>query len=92
MLEKAEQKGVKILLPVDCLMIKDFPDPIDSPVDPVVCPVERMQEDLMGVDIGPKTAEIFSNALKDAINHLRDKLKNKYWNEIIYSMIEDNLY
>lgn len=66
MLEKAEQKGVKILLPVDCLMIKDFPDPIDSPVDPVVCPVERMQEDLMGVDIGPKTAEIFSNALKDA--------------------------
>ena len=31
-------------------------------------------------------------ALKDAINHLRDKLKNKYWNEIIYSMIEDNLY
>ncbi len=66
MLEKAEQKGVKILLPVDCVMIKDFPNPIDSPVDPVVCPVERMQEDLMGVDIGPKTAEIFSNALKDA--------------------------
>ncbi len=66
MLEKAEQKGVKILLPVDCMMIKDFPDPIDSPVDPIVCPVERMQEGLMGVDIGPKTAEIFSNALKDA--------------------------
>ena len=66
MLEKAEQKGVKILLPVDCVMIKDFPNPIDSPVDPVVCPVERMQEGFMGVDIGPKTAEIFSNALKDA--------------------------
>jgi len=31
-------------------------------------------------------------ALRDAVNHLRDKLKNKYWDEICYSSIEDELF
>ncbi|MBQ3082186.1 MAG: phosphoglycerate kinase, partial [Clostridia bacterium] len=33
MLKKAEEKGVKILLPIDCTIAKDFPDPIDAPID-----------------------------------------------------------
>ncbi len=33
MMAKAEEKGVKLLLPVDAVCIKDFPDPIDAPVD-----------------------------------------------------------
>ena len=31
-------------------------------------------------------------ALKEGVNHLRDKLKNKYWDEICYSSIEDELF
>lgn len=31
-------------------------------------------------------------ALRDAVNHLRNKLKNKYWDEIVYSSVEDELF
>ena len=66
MLKKAEEKGVEILLPIDCVMIKDFPDPIDSAVETIVCSVDNMNKDYMGVDIGPKTANIFADAIKKA--------------------------
>ena len=66
MLKAAEEKGVLILLPVDCVMIKDFPDPIDSDVETIICNVEDMRKDFMGVDIGPKTIEIFTKEIKKA--------------------------
>ena len=37
MMAKAEKMGKKILLPVDAVTIKDFPDPIDGPVETEVC-------------------------------------------------------
>ena len=45
MMAKAKEKGVKLLLPVDAACIKDFPDPIDAPVDTVIVPVTAIPAD-----------------------------------------------
>lgn len=66
MIEKAKEKGVKILLPIDNVMIEEFPDPIDKKVETVVRDDSHMKGDMMGVDIGPKTTEIFVNEIKNA--------------------------
>lgn len=66
MLKKADKKGVKILLPIDNVMIKDFPNPIDAPVETKVCNDAEMDPEMMGVDIGPKTREAFADAVKAA--------------------------
>ena len=66
MLKKAEEKGVKILLPVDCVIAKEFPDPIDGPIDVTVVDADRIPDDYQGLDIGPKTAELFADAVKSA--------------------------
>ncbi len=66
MLKKAEEKGVKLLLPVDCTIAKDFPDPIDAPIDVQVVDADKIPEDYQGLDIGPKTAELFADAVKNA--------------------------
>lgn len=66
MLKKAADKGVKILLPVDCTIVKDFPDPIDAPIDVNVVDADKIPDDMMGVDIGTKTAELFANEVKNA--------------------------
>ena len=47
-LAKAKEKGVKLLLPVDAACIKDFPDPIDAPVDVTVVPVTAIPADMEG--------------------------------------------
>ncbi len=66
MLAKAEAKGVKILLPVDTVCIKEFPNPIDAAVEPVVVDSDAIPADMMGCDIGPKTAELYAEAAKNA--------------------------
>ena len=66
MLKKAEEKGVKILLPVDCTIAKEFPDPIDGPIDVTVVDADSIPDDYQGLDIGPKTAELFADAVKSA--------------------------
>ena len=66
MLEKAEEKGVKILLPIDCVVAKAFPDPIDAEIDVEVVPADAMPEGYMGLDIGPATTELFANEVKSA--------------------------
>ena len=66
MLAKAEQNGVKILLPVDCTIVKDFPDPIDAPVDVTFVDADKIPADMQSLDIGPKTAELYANAVKSA--------------------------
>ncbi len=66
MLARAEAKGVKLLLPIDCKVAKDFPDPIDAPVDVEVVAADAIPADHMGLDIGPKTAELFANEVKSA--------------------------
>lgn len=66
MLKKAEEKGVKILLPIDCTIAKSFPDPIDGPIDVEVVDADKIPDDYQGLDIGPKTAELFANEVKSA--------------------------
>ena len=66
MLKKAEEKGVKILLPIDCAVAKAFPDPIDAQIDVEIVAADAMPADCMGLDIGPATAELFANEEKSA--------------------------
>ena len=62
MLKKAEEKGVKLLIPVDTTVGDDFSNDCNIKV------VGRgeIPADYEGLDIGPKTAELFANAVKDA--------------------------
>ncbi len=66
MLAKAEAKGVKILLPVDVVAAAGFPNPIDAPIDTVVYAADAIPADMEGLDIGPKTAELYADAVKSA--------------------------
>ena len=66
MLKKAEEKGVKLLLPIDTVVAASFPDPIDGPVATEVVDSHKIPADKMGLDIGPKTQELFAKAAKEA--------------------------
>jgi len=66
MMEKAEKLGKKLLLPVDVVTIKDFPSPIDAEVETEVYDITNMPADREGCDIGPKTAELYAEAVKSA--------------------------
>ena len=66
MIAKAEKLGKKLLLPVDSATITEFPNPIDAPVDVIMYDAKDMPADREGCDIGPKTAEMFAEAVKSA--------------------------
>ncbi len=66
MMEKAEKLGKKLLLPVDSVTIAEFPNPIDAPVETEVYGVADMPADREGCDIGPKTAQMYADAVKTA--------------------------
>jgi len=66
MMAKAEEKGVKILLPIDCTIAKEFPDPIDAPIEIDVVDADKIPADYMSLDIGTKTAELYADEVKNA--------------------------
>ncbi|MCR4778737.1 MAG: phosphoglycerate kinase, partial [Lachnospiraceae bacterium] len=66
MMAKAEKLGKKLLLPVDTGIAAGFPDPIDGPVDVKYVDSDKIPADMEGLDIGPKTQELFANAVKSA--------------------------
>ena len=66
MMEKAEKLGKKLLLPVDTTIATAFPDPIDAPIEVSVVDSDKIPADMMGLDIGPKTMELFAEAAKTA--------------------------
>ncbi len=66
MMEKAESMGKKLLLPIDSVMVDSFPNPIDADVDVTVYDADKMDADKEACDIGPKTAELFANEVKNA--------------------------
>ena len=66
MLAKAEEKGVKILLPVDVTITKSFPDPIDAEIEVQIVDSNKIPADMMGLDIGEKTRVLFADAAKAA--------------------------
>ena len=62
MIEAAKTKGVNLLLPVDCHIGKEFKeDTEDSFVD-----FDKMPDDCLGLDIGPKSQDLFAKAVADA--------------------------
>ena len=67
MIEKAEKLGKKLLLPQDTVVCDGFPDPIDkADIATSVCPTNEIPDDKEGLDIGPKTIELYSDAVKTA--------------------------
>ena len=63
---KAEKNGVKLLLPIDNAIVESFPDPIDAPIDVEYVDADKIPADKEGVDIGPKTAKLFADAVLSA--------------------------
>ena len=66
MMEKAEKLGKKLLLPVDTTIAAEFPNPIDAEIEVFVVSVDEIPADMEGMDIGPKTAELYADAVKSA--------------------------
>ncbi len=62
LLEKAEKAGVKLLLPVDVVCAKEFANETET----VIVDKENIPADMMGLDIGPKTIDLYKKALMDA--------------------------
>ena len=62
MMEKAAAKGVKFLLPIDNRIGKEY----DENTENRVVDSDKIPDDWMGLDIGPKTIDLFSDAIKGA--------------------------
>ena len=62
MMKKAEEKGVKFLIPVDNKLGKEYAPDTES----MVVDSDKIPDGWMGLDIGPKTQAIFADAVKDA--------------------------
>ena len=66
MMQKAKDLNKKLVLPIDCMVAKDFPNPIDAIVDATATDIDKIPADCEALDIGPKTRELFANELKSA--------------------------
>ncbi|MBQ7506252.1 MAG: phosphoglycerate kinase [Lachnospiraceae bacterium] len=66
MMAKAKEKGKKLLLPVDTTIASGFPDPIDGPIEVSFVDADKIPADMEGLDIGPKTQEMYAEAVKTA--------------------------
>jgi len=62
MIKKAKDKGVELLLPIDTTVAKDF----KADAEHKVVPADGIEDGWQGLDIGDKTRELFTNAIKDA--------------------------
>lgn len=62
LLEKARSKGVEILLPVDVVCAAEFKN--DSPAK--IVKISEIPADMMGLDIGPETEKLYSDAIIDS--------------------------
>lgn len=68
MLEKAKNKGVSILLPIDVVCADAFANDANT----VTCGVDAIPDDMMGLDIGPETTKAYAEAIASA--------KTVFWN------------
>lgn len=66
MLDKAAKLNKKLLLPVDTAVADAFPDPIDAKIAFKYVDADKMSDNDMGLDIGPKTVALFTEAVKSA--------------------------
>lgn len=68
LINRAEQLGVKLLLPTDIVVAKEF----SETSQPTIVSVEEIPDDQMGLDIGPESAEHFAQEIV--------KCKTVFWN------------
>ena len=73
-MKKAEDAGVEFLLPVDTVCAKEFNN--DSPQ--IVCDRDKIPADIMGMDIGPKTVELYTKKLAEANLRLVVSIAKRY--------------
>ena len=66
MIKKAADKGKQLLLPVDTVVTAEFPNPIDAEIEVWTVDSDAIPADKMGMDIGPKTIALYSDAVKNA--------------------------
>lgn len=66
MMAKAEKLGKKLLLPIDTAVADGFPNPIDAEIAVEYVASTEIPADKEGLDIGPKTQELFAQAAKEA--------------------------
>jgi len=66
MLKKASDLGKALLLPIDNVISKDFPNPIDAPVELETIFSNEIPDGYMGLDIGEQTRELYKKALSTA--------------------------
>ena len=66
MMDKAAKLGKTLLLPIDTVIAKEFPNPIDAAIETAVVDSDKIPADMQGLDIGPKTRELFADAVKNA--------------------------
>ena len=66
MMAKAEKLGKKLLLPIDTAVADGFPNPIDAEIAVEYVDSTKIAADKEGLDIGPKTQELFGRAAKEA--------------------------
>ncbi len=66
MIKKANDLGKKLYLPIDAVITESFPDPIDAVVDVKECNIDSIPADMMALDIGSKTRELYADAVKTA--------------------------
>ena len=66
MMEKAEKLGKKMLLPIDTVITSSFPSPIDAEIEVKTVDSNAIPSDMMGLDIGEKTRELFAKTVRDA--------------------------
>ncbi len=66
MMDKAEKAGKKLLLPVDTVITKSFPDPIDAEIEVKTVDADKIPADMMGMDIGEKTRALYAEAIHSA--------------------------
>lgn len=62
LLDKAEAKGVKMLIPVDVVCAKEFKNETEM----LTCSREDMPSDMMGMDIGPETVALYKEEIAKA--------------------------
>ncbi|MTE18541.1 phosphoglycerate kinase [Streptomyces sp. TRM43335] len=66
-LKRAEERGVEFVLPVDVVATADFPDlGAKAPTEHTTVAADAIPADLMGLDIGPRSRELYAAKLADA--------------------------
>ncbi|MFJ9816411.1 phosphoglycerate kinase [Streptomyces sp. NPDC101151] len=66
-MERAEKLGVELLLPVDVVVSREFPDlKTKAPTENTVVDADKIPADQEGLDIGPRTRELYASKLADA--------------------------